>query len=99
MADIRSNGFRHSPVCPQPKVPHNVVQQKCRLRLGAAVQAREYLFLTYCLQIKSNKRYAGNDGYTISEVAARVEKDNGKIDVLVSGRTRAPVGKLGVVGW
>ncbi len=33
-------------------------------------------------EIKENKRYAGLDGYTISEVAKAVEADYGKIDIL-----------------
>merc|ERR1719454_101639 len=33
--------------------------------------------------VRSNKRYAGLDGYTISEVAAQVGADYGKIDILV----------------
>ena len=40
---------------------------------------------TFPLQIASNKRYAGNVEWTVSEVAARVAKDVGKIDVLVGG--------------
>jgi hypothetical protein len=34
-------------------------------------------------QIASNKRYAGNSGWTVSECAAKVSKDIGKIDILV----------------
>lgn len=34
-------------------------------------------------QVATNKRYAGNDGYTVSEVAEKVKKDFGSIDVLV----------------
>ena len=33
--------------------------------------------------ILENKRYAGLEGYTIREVAKQVEKDYGKIDILV----------------
>jgi hypothetical protein len=35
-------------------------------------------------QIATNKRYAGNSGWTVSEVAERVGKDIGNIDILVS---------------
>merc|ERR1711923_101873 len=41
-------------------------------------------------EIKTNKRYAGLDGYTISEVAAEVEKDYGKIDILVHSLANGP---------
>jgi len=41
-------------------------------------------------EISSNKRYAGLDGYTISEVAAQVEKDYGKIDILVHSLANGP---------
>merc|ERR1712003_389025 len=41
-------------------------------------------------EILSNKRYAGLDGYTISEVAAEVEKDYGKIDSLVHSLANGP---------
>jgi len=40
--------------------------------------------------IKENKRYAGLDGYTITEVAAQVEKDYGKIDILVHSLANGP---------
>lgn len=36
-------------------------------------------------QIASNKRYAGNSGWTVSECAEKVAKDIGKIDILVGG--------------
>ena len=41
-------------------------------------------------EVKSNKRYAGLDGYTISEVAAKVEQDYGKIDILVHSLANGP---------
>jgi|TARA_B110000305_G_scaffold72672_1_gene81520 enoyl-[acyl-carrier protein] reductase I len=41
-------------------------------------------------EILSNKRYAGLDGYTISEVAKAVEKDYGKIDILVHSLANGP---------
>ena len=41
-------------------------------------------------EIKSNKRYAGLDGYTISEVAKAVEKDYGKIDILIHSLANGP---------
>lgn len=41
-------------------------------------------------EILNNKRYAGLDGYTISEVAAAVEKDYGKIDILVHSLANGP---------
>jgi len=40
--------------------------------------------------ILENKRYAGLDGYTIKEVAAEVEKDYGKIDILVHSLANGP---------
>uniref|UniRef100_A0A7R9UA47 Enoyl-[acyl-carrier-protein] reductase (NADH) n=1 Tax=Pinguiococcus pyrenoidosus TaxID=172671 RepID=A0A7R9UA47_9STRA len=39
---------------------------------------------------RSNKRYAGLEGYSISEVAAQVEKDYGKIDILVHSLANGP---------
>ena len=42
------------------------------------------------VEIKDNKRYAGLDGYTISEVAAAIEKDYGKIDILVHSLANGP---------
>jgi len=41
-------------------------------------------------EIKENKRYAGLDGYTIEEVAKAVEKDYGKIDILVHSLANGP---------
>ena len=40
--------------------------------------------------VKSNKRYAGVGGYTISEVAEKVASDYGKIDILVHSLANAP---------
>jgi len=40
--------------------------------------------------IKTNKRYNGLTGYTISEVAAAIEKDYGKIDILVHALANGP---------
>ena len=41
-------------------------------------------------EIKENKRYLDASGYTISEVAAAVEKDFGKIDILVHALANGP---------
>jgi enoyl-[acyl-carrier protein] reductase I len=41
-------------------------------------------------EIRENKRYKDVGGYTISEVAAAVEKDFGKIDILVHSLANAP---------
>lgn len=41
-------------------------------------------------EIKNNKRYAGLEGFTISEVAKAVEKDYGKIDILVHSLANGP---------
>lgn len=41
-------------------------------------------------EIKGNKRYAGLDGYTISEVADAVKADYGKIDILVHSLANGP---------
>ncbi len=40
--------------------------------------------------IKSNKRYAASSGFTVSEVAADVARDFGKIDVLVHSLANGP---------
>merc|ERR1711934_1106640 len=40
--------------------------------------------------VKSNKRYAGLDGYSISEVAEKVAADYGKIDILVHSLANGP---------
>lgn len=40
--------------------------------------------------VATNKRYAGLDGYTISEVAKSVEADYGKIDILVHSLANGP---------
>ena len=40
--------------------------------------------------VRTNKRYAGNEGYTVSECAARVEKECGKIDILVHSLANGP---------
>lgn len=40
--------------------------------------------------VKTNKRYAGLSGYSISEVAAAVAKDYGKIDILVHSLANGP---------
>lgn len=41
-------------------------------------------------EIKENKRYAALSGYAIQDVAAQVEKDFGKIDILVHSLANAP---------
>ena len=41
-------------------------------------------------EIRENKRYQEASGYTISEVAAQVAKDHGKIDILVHSLANAP---------
>ena len=41
-------------------------------------------------EILNNKRYAGLDGYTISEVAKAVEADYGKIDIVVHSLANGP---------
>ena len=40
--------------------------------------------------IKENKRYKQYDGYTVSEVAAQIEKDYGKIDIIVHSLANGP---------
>lgn len=45
--------------------------------------------LHVCMQIASNKRYAGNSGWTVSETAEKVAKDIGKIDIVVSTSKQA----------
>ena len=41
-------------------------------------------------ETKTNKRYAGLNGYTIKEVAEAIEKDYGKIDILVHSLANGP---------
>jgi len=41
-------------------------------------------------EIKNNKRYAGLDGYTVSEVAKAIEADYGKIDIVVHSLANGP---------
>lgn len=41
-------------------------------------------------EIKENKRYAGLDGYSISEVADAIKADYGKIDILVHSLANGP---------
>ncbi len=36
-------------------------------------------------QVATNKRYAGNKAWTVSEVAESVKADSGNIDILVGG--------------
>ena len=40
--------------------------------------------------IKTNKRYQGSTGYTVSEVAGAIEADFGKIDILVHSLANGP---------
>ena len=40
--------------------------------------------------VKNNKRYAGLDGFTISEVADKIAADYGKIDILVHSLANGP---------
>ena len=40
--------------------------------------------------VKSNKRYSANSGFTVSEVAADVARDFGKIDILVHSLANGP---------
>ncbi len=41
-------------------------------------------------ELKQNKRYCNMSGYTISEVAKQIEKDFGKIDILVHSLANSP---------
>jgi len=41
-------------------------------------------------EVANNKRYAGLDGFTISEVAKKVEADYGKVDILVHSLANGP---------
>mmetsp|Transcript_36242 Transcript_36242/g.43728 ORF Transcript_36242/g.43728 Transcript_36242/m.43728 type:complete len:389 (-) Transcript_36242:380-1546(-) len=41
-------------------------------------------------EVKNNKRYAANEGFTVSEVAAAVERDFGKIDIMVHSLANGP---------
>ena len=41
-------------------------------------------------EIKSNKRYQGSTGYTVSEVAKSIESDFGRIDILVHSLANGP---------
>lgn len=41
-------------------------------------------------EIRNNKRYAGLDGYSISEIAKAVEEDYGKIDFLIHSLANGP---------
>jgi len=41
-------------------------------------------------EVKTNKRYAGVEGYTIEEVAKKVEADYGKIDIVVHSLANGP---------
>lgn len=46
-------------------------------------------------QVMSNKRYAGNSGWTVAEVAEKAAKDSGKFDVLVSKEEQQQHGAQG----
>lgn len=41
-------------------------------------------------EIKENKRYAGSEGYTISEVADQIKQEYGSIDILVHSLANGP---------
>jgi enoyl-[acyl-carrier protein] reductase I len=41
-------------------------------------------------EIATNKRYAGNSGWTVSEVAEKVAKDIGKVDIIVHSLANGP---------
>lgn len=41
-------------------------------------------------EVKANKRYAGNEGWTVSECAERVKADMGSIDILVHSLANGP---------
>lgn len=41
-------------------------------------------------EIRENKRYKEHEGYTVSEVATAIERDFGKIDILVHSLANAP---------
>ncbi len=44
--------------------------------------------------IKTNKRYEGHGGYTISEVAQQVQADHGNIDILIHSVANSPEASL-----
>lgn len=41
-------------------------------------------------EIATNKRYAGNSGWTVTEIAAKVKKDIGNIDIVVHSLANGP---------
>jgi len=41
-------------------------------------------------EIKTNKRYAANEGYTVSECAARVKEEFGNIDIVIHSLANGP---------
>ena len=41
-------------------------------------------------EVQTNKRYAGLDGFTISEVADAVAEDYGKVDIVVHSLANGP---------
>ncbi|MEW5305067.1 MAG: hypothetical protein WDW36_007631 [Sanguina aurantia] len=41
-------------------------------------------------EIATNKRYAGNQGWTVSEVAEKVARDSGKMDVVIHSLANGP---------
>lgn len=41
-------------------------------------------------EIKTNKRYAGSTGWTVQEVAKKVEEDHGRVDILVHSLANGP---------
>ena len=59
----------------------------CKFHVSLAI-----LCLSPVLQVKNNKRYAAasGQGFTVSEVAASVGKDLGKIDIMVHSLANGP---------
>ena len=59
----------------------------------AKVYALDAIYDTYDdvpEEVRTNKRYAGNDGFSVADCAAKVAADFGTIDILVHSLANGP---------
>jgi len=80
------------------------LHQKRAPRLCSYISVRAHMCILFvyvfaCVQIASNKRYAGNKGWTVSECAERVEKEMGKVDIVVRALRLEGGSACGGLGW
>ena len=85
----RGNNERHKGSSPYPATDCSIAKQLRPVLLLPLLPLLPAC-LPACPQVKENKRYAGNEGWTVSECAAKVGAEVGKIDILIHSLANGP---------